>query len=557
MVNPIIIDSNKEKMINPIEIDPVGVSGKECKQVVKSPSEQPKKLELPVKIDAVKKADSLINPIVVEEKVKSDKPQKHSEVTVINGSDALVRADLEKSYTEILYPHSEGASVSLHYQKFFENCTLNSIGVASKIIEILPEFVYNEEESAFYHWNDVFWEKISIGTVKKLCVYLLEDNIKLLGVKGLNTKELEKFGNTGMFDGVIKMLKYKANRRNADFNTAKSAICLRNGVFDFADCKLHPFHKYKNNYVTSIVDCNFNPHAKSEILDYFLKSIMLDDENVQFLQDVFGYAIMGNPVLQLGFILEGSGSNGKSTLLEAIHSLLGDFVSTLPVSYFTTAKLDDPNRPTPATYSVKDKHIVYTSEAETSSFLNESKIKKFIGGGRLKARVPYGQNVEFENRATLFFDTNHLPHFKDGGFSMERRLMVIPFPATFTKENLDPSLPEKLKSPEAQEALLNWLIEGACRVRYNQKLYPTARVIQATQKFFMEEDTIGQFISDATEFSLNNLISYKDLYGAYVDYCMENCLAYKSSDTFSKAEAIKKLPTVKKRVRYKKGIKLK
>lgn len=55
----------------------------------------------------------------------------------------------------------------------------------------------------------------------------------------------------------------------------------------------------------------------------------------------------------------------------------------------------------------------------------------------------------------------------------------------------------------------------------------------------------------------DNLIPYKELYDAYVEYCKLNCIDCKSSDTFSKSAIIKELPNVRGKVRYKKGIALK
>lgn len=283
---------------------------------------------------------------------------------------------------------------------------------------------------------------------------------------------------------------------------------------------------------------------------------MGDYENVRYLQQIFGYDIIGNPTQQKAFILEGSGSNGKSTLLGALHNLLGDFIISIPVTYFTGDTKDDPNRPSPVTYSVKDKLIVYTSEAQCSSYLNESRVKKFIGGGKLTARPLYGQLTEFDNVATLFFDTNHLPHFKSGGFSMERRLLVVPFPYTFSNDKIDLHLLDKLKAPHSKQALVTWLINGAIDYLRNGQFTIPQRVYEATKAFFREEDTIGQFLDECTINERNSSLPFHVLYEAYKDFCIRNCFEVKSADTFAKSKQMQAFPVVRGKTRCRRGLRL-
>ena len=340
------------------------------------------------------------------------------------------------------------------------------------------------------------------------------------------------------------------------FNQNENLLCLANCIFSFADFQVHNFSEFKLHYITSAINCNLNLNARSDILNHFLCSIMVDKENVEFLQTIFGYALMGNPIHQIGFLLEGSGSNGKSTLLDAIDHLLDDLMGSLPVSYFMLGPNENSNRPDPSTYSIKGKHIIYTSEANSSSFLNEGKVKKIIDGLQLTGRPPYGQQSTFKNNATLFFDTNHLPHFKDGGFAVSRRLMVVPFPVTFTHDMVDPYLLQKLTSHSVQEALLLWLICGSARAYYIGKLLPTQRVINATEKFFDEEDTVKQFLTYRTTPEPGYKTPMFDLYEAYKDFCKTNGYIYKSMNSFSKTKHVKKIPGSHGKIRYKHNIKL-
>ena len=431
-----------------------------------------------------------------------------------------------------------------------------TLELVEKLLPFLPELIFSNTEKKFYMWNDRYWEYLPVPNLKKRCLNSIKLCVELSEKNGLPIKNIRKAGNIGKLLSIVQMLEIFCYIPDSFINQDASLLCLNNCIFSFVDFQPHSFTEYKYCYITTMLNCNYNFYARSEVLNRFLCSIMVDRENVEFLQTIFGYALMGNPIHQVGFLLEGSGSNGKSTLLDAIDHLLGNLMGPLQVSYFTSSAKEDCKRPDPATYAVKGKRIIYTSEGESSSFLNEGKIKKFIDGLNLIGRPPYGQQVTFKNNATLFFDTNYLPHFKDGGYSIRRRFMVVPFPVTFTKDVADPYLLQKLKRPDVQEALLLWLLCGAARAYYVGEIIKTPRVHEATEKFFDEEDTISQFLKYRTVKEPGAITPFSELYNAYVDFCRVNCYICKSVNGFSKTEAIKSLPEGRGKFRYKYGIKL-
>jgi putative DNA primase/helicase len=57
-------------------------------------------------------------------------------------------------------------------------------------------------------------------------------------------------------------------------------------------------------------------------------------ELINFLQTAAGWAISGNTKEQVIFILYGSGANGKSTFLNTIMNLLGDYAMATPTETF-------------------------------------------------------------------------------------------------------------------------------------------------------------------------------------------------------------------------------
>jgi len=76
----------------------------------------------------------------------------------------------------------------------------------------------------------------------------------------------------------------------------------------------------------------------------FLNDIFEGKQDViAYLQRCIGYTIQGSVAEHSMFVCIGSGLNGKSTLLNVIAKLMGDYAGTLPMSSLMERKND--NRP--------------------------------------------------------------------------------------------------------------------------------------------------------------------------------------------------------------------
>lgn len=218
-----------------------------------------------------------------------------------------------------------------HFLKVLRPSLENSIGPAEMLKNVLPEFIFEKATNNYFVWNSMYWEKTSEEELKKFLISTLDNSIKIHIENNTISDYLVKTGNSSSYNGIFKTLAIQNSVSSKKINSAEDVLCLKNGIFSFHDFTLHPFKLYKNNYLTSQINYNYDPNAFSKTLNYFLHSIMGDEENVLFLQKILGYALLGQPDLQIAFILEGSGSNGKSTLISAIQHLLKDLTGVLPV----------------------------------------------------------------------------------------------------------------------------------------------------------------------------------------------------------------------------------
>ena len=476
----------------------------------------------------------------------------NQKVTNENGSEVGM-----ESYDQILsfIPYDND---SVNTIPFYQKHPENTIGWTELYLKATKKkLVYSIEEKQFRQWNGSYWENTTHEEVQKDVIV----TIKQYYYHSKNTPSEDdavKSGNFKSLKGIVETLKSLKGKRASEFNRTERCICVKNGVYSFDTNTLHPHYAYMECYITYMIAVNYTPGYKDPIFSNFLKSIMLDYENERCLQRIYGYPLLGDPKEQLCFILTGSGANGKSTLNNAVQNVVKDLATVMRIEYFTSATTSNPDAPSPATYQLKDKLYAFTSEGKAGISLNDAQVKKHIGGGKLIARKPYCDLVEFDSKFVLFFDTNHVPHFSEGGYSMERRVVIIPFPATFKGSSLNKDMNKLLASESCKMAMLAWLIEGTVSYKiYGLQLTP--RIVEATKQYFLAEDTIGAFFNECIIDDERGRVTMMDLYKAYKMYCDQNLVEAKNKDVFSKSEFIKKYPRSRsnKLGRFRTGLRLK
>ncbi len=97
---------------------------------------------------------------------------------------------------------------------------------------------------------------------------------------------------------------------------------VENGTIDLESGQLQPHDPA--NIPTSLAPVKFDPNADSPHWDQVLLQIFDDEPQfVAFWQRLFGYLITGGVRFHILVICDGSGRNGKSTILDTIATILG------------------------------------------------------------------------------------------------------------------------------------------------------------------------------------------------------------------------------------------
>ena len=314
--------------------------------------------------------------------------------------------------------------------------------------------------------------------------------------------------------------------RDQDWYHVENYINFSNGVLDLENMEMldhDPSLGFKY-----VLPFDYDPNADCPKFKKFLSQVTLNRSDlIDVLVEFMGYSLAGvDPNLgQKALILYGDGSNGKSVLIEILRALAGaDNYSTLSMGNEIN-KLE--NR-----YQLSGKLFNVSEETPTGAMVESSVFKALVSGGEVQARKLYCDAFSMRNYAKIIMACNELPRTNDLSHGMLRRLLIVPFDATFTANNRDIHIVSKLK--EELSGIFNLAMEGYRRF-VRQEGFTESKVVQQSIDSYVEDnDSVQNFISDECKFEPEALIASTKLYANYKFYCEQASLNPLNSIKFSK-----------------------
>ncbi|MDR0794924.1 MAG: hypothetical protein LBE79_02545 [Tannerella sp.] len=308
----------------------------------------------------------------------------------------------------------------------------------------------------------------------------------------------------------IKALNVKSDELDPDpwlLNVKNGTINVRTGEFR---------EQRQEDMISKIADVEYDPQADCPMWKQFVREIMdYRADLISFLQTAAGWALSGDISEQIMFILFGSGANGKSTFLNTIMYLLGDYAIATPTETFMKKSGD---QHTNDIARLRGTRFVTTTELEFGKRLAEPLIKKITGNDQMTARFLYGEYFNFMPTFKIFMATNHKPVIKGTDHGIWRRIRLIPFTTRITEEKQDKHLELKLRAEAS--GILNWLLEGAKRWQ-KEGLKTPVEILSATDEYRGEMDVIGNFIKDCCVQKEGVKIKVRELHKCYQNWCAD------------------------------------
>lgn len=396
------------------------------------------------------------------------------------------------------------------------------------------------QKPSFFKANTFLFDKFAAYIVNIAHVVMINNQLHVYkdGAYVTGYKQIEK-----IMIKSIPNLKKTQRREVIDYmeliaETLKPSdaryIAFRNGVYNVIEKRLIPFTP--NLVITNKIDWDYNPNAYSELADTVLNRLACNDREIRLLlEECIGYCFYRRNERGKAFILTGTRANGKSTFLDCIKTILGaDNISALELK-----ELGD--RFSSAMMFGK---LANLSDDIADDFLQGSQIstfKKVVTGNRIKAERKGQDPFEFEPYVKIIASANDIPRTKDRTGAVLRRLVIIPFNASFEptlpdgspNPNYDPEIKYRLFEQESIEYFIRVGIEGLQRVLTTDRFTEPEVVKEALKGYEEDNNPIIGFLEQTEIDEIENEPT-PNVYKLYQVFCAENGMNPMGAKEFTK-----------------------
>lgn len=295
------------------------------------------------------------------------------------------------------------------------------------------------------------------------------------------------------------------------FDTDPWLFNVANGTLDLRSNRLHAHRR--EDYITKLAPVVYIEGASAPVWTAFMEQIIPDEEVRAYLQRLAGYWLTGVVRDHVLPVFYGTGSNGKSTFVDTILAMMGDYARPFPSEELMVRRGEA--HPT-GRAMLRGLRFAPASETDQGRALSEAMVKQLTGGDRITARFMRMDYFDFPPTHKLALATNHKPLIRGTDKGIWRRIHLVFFGVTVPENKQDKALKEKLLAELS--GIFRWALDG-CRAWQHGGLAPPQAVLDATREYKAEMDVVGQYLEECcVEERANDAvrIGASELYDDYV-----------------------------------------
>lgn len=408
------------------------------------------------------------------------------------------------------------------------------------------DFKYMQTIESFLLWTGARWEIQKNDTQLIPYTAVLPENIRAEGraaaalVPGANDKERQEIYNS--YEKHAKAVQGARNIKNIlylmksepgaaisqhDLDARPWLLNFKNGTFDIKGGVFKPHDR--TDLITKCINVEYDANATCPKWEKTLEKFLPDPDVRAYFQRAAGYSITGSMQERCYFIAWGNGKNGKSTIINPIRDLLGDYGSQADSSVFFDTRYESALSNGVARF--RGCRFVSASENKEGAALKVELIKQWTGKDTITARFLHQEFFEFNPCGKIWLTTNHRPKINDTNRAIWDRTHLIPFEVTITEAEIVLDMENELKAE--YPGILNWLLRG-CSDWQEEGLNPPAKVNEAIEEYRKNEDPIRGFVDERYDYNDNEKIAAGEFYRDYDSWCKVNGLHPASNVKFAK-----------------------
>jgi putative DNA primase/helicase len=345
-------------------------------------------------------------------------------------------------------------------------------------------------------------------------------------IRKLLASYAHKADTRSKYSAIIELSKCEVPILPEDMDSDPMLFNCINGTIDLRTGELREHRR--DDYITKIAPFEYDPNAEAPRWKRFLDEIFNGNDGIiPFLQRAVGYAMTGEIREQVLLVLYGKGANGKTTFLETLLKIFGDYGKPSEPNLLVVRKHEE--HPT-GVADLMGARFVSAMEIGEGKRLNESLVKRLTGKDKLSARFMRQDFFDFEPTHKIFMAVNHKPHIRGTDTGIWRRIRLIPFSVEIPEHKQDRQLQEKLL--KEAPGILAWAVQG-CLAWQEHGLGMTTEIYEATNEYREEMDTIGAFIADCCIEGSGCKVKASELYQCYREWCERSGEHYVSQKEMS------------------------
>jgi putative DNA primase/helicase len=313
------------------------------------------------------------------------------------------------------------------------------------------------------------------------------------------------------------------------------AFNVENGTLRFAKIldmqNEHPDDRYtlgvtlsphqRTDRITKLAPCAFDPKAECPAWLAFLERFQPDPAVRRFLQVYHGLALTGLAGDQVFVFNHGTGANGKSTFVEALSQVFGDYGELLNAESLVGQGQRRGDQATPDFAILPGVRFLRVSELPRGEPLREALVKTLTGGEPIQARHLNKGFFKFTPVFKAAMSGNDFPEIKGGDHGIWRRIRFVSWGVKISDHERRPMNEVLAEFAAERSGILNWLIQGL-RIYFEEGLTTPAAVVASTEYLRDNMDPLSNFIRDCIRPKPGHKEQARTVHQAFVTWCLAN-----------------------------------
>ncbi len=267
------------------------------------------------------------------------------------------------------------------------------------------------------------------------------------------------------------------------FNCADGIINLRTG-------ELSPHDPAKR--ITMLSPIGYDQNATAPQFEMFLLHACAGSDALkEYLIRLMGYFLSGLTDEQSFWLFQGPSKTSKTTFINIIRGLLGDYATTLPESAVMMNPRTNEEHGLAQLAGVRLATMVEIGQGKR---YDEAKLKQITGQDKITASKKYQNYFEFNSKAKLAMAGNHLPKVHDTDDSIWNRIKRVPFNVEVLPDKRVKNLHLKLLNEEGP-GILALAVRGFQRWA-NDGFVEPKEIKDAINEYREGQDVVLQFVDE-------------------------------------------------------------